>query len=85
MNGVFEKNNSYPFTATPLGGWVNPDPQGRYVVRNIANEKFVKLSLNDVIYVDTAAEATAYSDAGTGAIAAGDILDTVKAKAAVAA
>lgn len=79
MQGVFEKQNSYPFVATPLGGWGHSDPSGAAVIRNIANEKFIKLEGDTHVHVATDAEATRFSDLASAAIAAGDLLDSIKA------
>lgn len=82
MQGVFEKQNSYPFVATPLGGWGHSDPSGKAVIRNIANEQFVKLEGDGYTYVATDAEATQFSDLARAAIAGGDLLAGIKASAA---
>ena len=81
MQGVFEKQNSYPFVATPLGGWGHSDPSGACVIRNIANEKYVKLEGDTFVYVATNAEATQFSDIARAAIAGGDLLAGIKARA----
>lgn len=81
MQGVFEKQNSYPFVATPLGGWGHSDPSGACVIRNIANEKYVKLEGDTFVYVATDAEATRFSDIASAAIAGGDLLAGIKARA----
>ena len=81
MQGVFEKQNSYPFVATPLGGWGHSDPSGAAVIRNIANEQFVKLEGDTHVCVATDAEATRFSDIARAAIAAGDLLTGIKASA----
>ena len=82
MQGVFEQQNSYPFVATPLGGWGYSDPNDKAVIRNIANEKYVKLEGDTFVYVATDAEATQFSDLARAAIAAGDVLTGIKASAA---
>ena len=82
MQGVFEKQNSYPFVATPLGGWGHSDPSGAAVIRNISNEQFVKLEGDTFVYVATDAEATQFSDLARAAIAGGDLLAGIKASAA---
>ena len=82
MQGVFEQQNSYPFVATPLGGWGHSDPSDKAVIRNIANEKYVKLEGDTFVYVATDAEATQFSDIARAAIAGGDLLTGIKASKA---